>query len=182
MAAGVRRRGRSVRIASGAVWAVHWLLLLSGLAMAQEASPELTELDAAGLRAELEARRGKTVVLNMWATWCGPCLEEFPHLVAFAREINPEQVAVMAVSSDDPRDLESQVLPFLAEQSPPFPVFLQADSDDRFFPAVDPEWTGAFPHTVIYGPDGQVRGRLGVFHSPAEIHEAVREAISPQPE
>ncbi|NUP89970.1 MAG: TlpA family protein disulfide reductase [Candidatus Sumerlaeia bacterium] len=152
----------------------------SGAAAQDAASPELTRLSADGLRAELEARRGQIVVLNMWATWCGPCVEEFPHLVAFGHEATPEAVTVMAISSDYDQDLESQVHPFLREQQPPFPVFLQQENDTVFYPAVDPEWRGSYPHTVIYNAQGEIAARLGQFHSPAELHAAVAAARLPE--
>lgn len=140
---------------------------------ADASSPEITPLTAADLSRELAARRGKVVVLNMWATWCGPCLEEFPYLVTFAGEASSEHLAVMAISSDIARDIESQVKPFIAAQAPPFPIFLQSDTDDNFFPAVDPEWTGAFPHTVIFSPTGEIVGRLEQFDSAEELRAAV---------
>jgi thiol-disulfide isomerase/thioredoxin len=144
--------------------------------VAETASPEIRPLTAAELSAELAARGDRIVVLNMWATWCSPCLEEFPRLVQFAREVDPDRVAVMAVSSDLPQDLETKVRPFVAAQSPPFPVFLQNDTDDNFFPVVDPDWTGTFPHTAIIGPGGVRRISLGEFQSVEDLQTAVASA------
>lgn len=156
-----------------------FLAVMAGWAQtSQPASREVPTISADGLRAELEARRGQVVVLNMWATWCGPCVEEFPDLITFAHEATPEEVAVIAISSDFPEDLESQVIPFLNETNPPFPVFLQDEHEDIFIPAVDPEWTGTYPHTVVFDRAGNISSRIGVFHSAAPLHEAVTRALA----
>jgi thiol-disulfide isomerase/thioredoxin len=143
---------------------------------ASASSHPITPLSAADLRTELDARRGKVVVLNMWATWCGPCVEEFPLLVEFARSVATEEVAVMAISADFPEDLEAKVVPFVRAHDPPFPVFLQSDHEDVFTPAVDPQWRGRFPHTVVYDREGKIVARVGNFRSTEELREAVLHA------
>jgi thiol-disulfide isomerase/thioredoxin len=149
---------------------------------APPATPEITPLTAAQLQAEREARRGRIVVINMWATWCPPCVEEFPDLVRFGHEIDPDEVAIMAISSDYPDDLATEVLPFLVEQQPPFPIFLQDEHEDIFVPAVDPEWTGDYPRTVVFDAEGNRVTSFGEFHGTEELHQAVAEARLSPPE
>jgi len=165
--------------------AITLLTLFAWTGWADEAQPvsgeytvDLPTINAEQLAAELASREGKIVVLNMWATWCGPCVEEFPYLVEFAHGVNPDEVAIIAISSDFPEDVETEVYPFLAEQRPPFPVFLQDEHEDIFIPAVDPEWRGAYPHTVIFDAEGNIAGRLGVFHGAEELRAAVDAASS----
>jgi thiol-disulfide isomerase/thioredoxin len=144
-------------------------------AQGDAASAEISvpPIDSARLREIIDEHRGKVVVVNMWATWCPPCIAEFPHLVQFAREATPEEVAVIGITSDYPEDVETQVIPFLRRVDPPFPNYLQDEHEDIFVPAVDPRWTGDYPHTAFYGPEGDVVDRMGVFHSAEELRGVV---------
>jgi thiol-disulfide isomerase/thioredoxin len=69
-------------------------------------------VDAAGLRAVLEKHQGDVVLVDFWATWCGPCLEQLPHTVALAEKWRERGLAVVTVSMDNPSS-EAQVLEVL---------------------------------------------------------------------
>src|SRR5215475_10336975 len=88
------------------------------------------EVDAAGVHRAIETRKGRPVVISMWATWCGPCVEEFPMLVALAR--TQKDVAVVSISLDDPADRKA-VESFVQREDPPFPVYLKAAGKDEAF-------------------------------------------------
>lgn len=171
----------------GSLPAIASALALAGAvaapAQGESASAEITvpPIGADDLREIVGEHRGKIVVLNMWATWCPPCITEYPHLVEFAREATPEEVAVIGITSDYPEDVETQVIPFLQRMQPSFPNYLQDEHEDIFIPAVDPRWTGVYPHTVFYSPEGQVVERLGVFHSPDELHRVVARIARGEP-
>jgi thiol-disulfide isomerase/thioredoxin len=75
-----------------------------------EAAPGLAFLDAAGKKVTLEDFRGKPVLLNLWATWCAPCIKEMPSLDAAAAS---EAVQVLAVSQDMQRE---KIAPFFTER------------------------------------------------------------------
>src|SRR3972149_6203411 len=68
---------------------------------AQEESPSLELLDHTGQLRRLEDYRGKVVVLNLWATWCGPCAAEMPGFVETQNRYGDRGVVVLAVSLDD---------------------------------------------------------------------------------
>jgi thiol-disulfide isomerase/thioredoxin len=98
----------------------------------------------------------KVVLVNVWATWCGPCREEFPDLVRVARAYRSKGLKVLLVSADMESDLP-QVKKFLAGRGVDFPTFLQAQKDQEFIDAINPHWTGAIPATFIYDGAGKLR-------------------------
>lgn len=95
----------------------------------------------------------RITVLNVWATWCAPCVEEFPHFVRFGREFASEGVQVTFVSVDFVED-KSAAQAFLAEQGVTERTFLKDEKTTPFVNAFSEEWSGAVPATFVYGPDG----------------------------
>ena len=131
------------------------------------------EVDAASLRQRIESHRGQPVVVTFWATWCAPCIKEFPDLMALATR--RRDVAFVSVSIDDKEDAGA-LDRFVAQRKPPFPVYRKADGrDDEFIDAVDPTWSGVVPATIVYGADGKRTALLQGEHTPAQIEKALRE-------
>ena len=111
------------------------------------------DVDADKVHRAVRAQRGRAVVLNFWATWCEPCIKEFPDFVALARD--RKDVAVISVSIDDADD-RAAVEDFLKGQKPPFPVYLKAAGpDEAFINGVDRKWSGAVPLTIIFDAEGK---------------------------
>jgi thiol-disulfide isomerase/thioredoxin len=129
------------------------------------------EVDAAGLARLIAAHRGRPVVVNFWATWCAPCVREFPELAALAR--SRRDVAVLSVSIDEPEDRVA-LDAFVAERRPPFPVYAKAPgADEAFINAVDPGWSGAVPATVVFDRQGRRAATLQGEHGRADIESAL---------
>lgn len=130
-------------------------LLAAAPAGAAADEPSVPQLDAAGVLKAVAAEKGRVVVLNFWATWCGPCREEFPDLVRFARE-HESTVRLLTVSLDDPGEVDGSVKPFLREMKSPGLAFVKAPGDpDTFINAIDPDWSGVLPSTFIYDAAGR---------------------------
>jgi thiol-disulfide isomerase/thioredoxin len=115
------------------------------------------------LRNLVEERNEKILVLNFWATWCVPCVEEFPELSRIAMQYAGNGVDVVAVSIDDAGDLNTKVIPFINGQSNRIRYFINDfENDERMINAVSKDWSGAIPATVIYNSKGkQIKILLG---------------------
>lgn len=112
-------------------------------------APAFTLADLDGATVSLADYRGKTVVLNFWATWCAPCRAEIPELTAYAQE-NPEvPVLGVVVPSNEGARLKEIVQRF----GPGYPVLVADDAVERAYRL------SVFPTTVVVRPDGSVAVR-----------------------
>ena len=153
------------------------MLLLAGIRTPSPAAPgpagndSVTVIGIAGVQELISRHRGEVLVLNVWATWCVPCVEEMPDLAALSRE---DHVRVVGISIDDPEDIRSKVVPFLRKHAVPYPVFVKAaGSDEAFINALNREWTGAVPATFVYDTSCTQRKMLIGKQSHASLLKAV---------
>lgn len=122
---------------------------------AREAA-RVVPVTAAQVREVVAAARGKVVLLNVWATWCNPCREEFPHLLRLRRELAAEGFELVLVSADFDNQLP-KVTEFLAGQGVDFPTYRKIGSDAEFIDGLDARWSGALPATFVYDRSGTLR-------------------------
>lgn len=140
--------------------------------------PVVRAVDGPELIRALEAYRGKVVAVNLWATWCRPCVEEFPDLVKLYNSHKARGLVVVAVSVDEPESLE-KVREFLAKQRATFPAFIRKPGDmEAFINTVDPNWSGAVPATFLFDRKGKRVGAplLGA-HSYTKFAAAVERLL-----
>lgn len=123
-------------------------------------SVALQPADAAALR-ELRgnAGTGKVRLINVWATWCGPCVSEFDELIEQNLRFRQRDFELVTVAAQFP-DEQPKVLRFLQQRHASTRNLIFGSTDKyALMEALDPEWTGALPHTLLIGPDGQVLHR-----------------------
>ncbi len=134
--------------------------------------------DFEGFRPYLESHDDTTFVINFWATWCKPCVEEMPHFLRLAGELSDQKVRFVFVSLDFRRNLEKSVIPFMRERGMTRNVVLLSDPDaNSWIDQVEPNWSGAIPATYIY------RNERIAFYEAAltyeELNSIVKSFINP---
>lgn len=103
---------------------------------------------------DLETRLAKgedtTFIVNFWATWCKPCVEELPDFEKINKEYAGKKVKVLLVSMDFSEDLDKKVVPFIKKKELKSEIVLLDEVNGNYFiPRVHGSWTGAIPATLI---------------------------------
>ena len=124
---------------------------------AVENEAELDDLeiyDYDGLEPLINKTDDKVHVVNFWATWCAPCVKELPYFEAVNEKYKKDNVEVLLVSLDFPKNYDSKLKPFITKHDLKSKVVAFDDTDqNRWIPAINEEWSGAIPATIIYNKD-----------------------------
>jgi peroxiredoxin len=138
-----------------------------------EEAVSLTPTDAAGLRALARNDSKKLRLINVWATWCGPCVIEFPDLVTIHRMYRGRDFEIVTVSADPPEKRDA-ALAFLREKQASTRNYVFETGDPyAMIDAVDVEWQGALPHTMLVAPGGKVIYRSQGAFEPLALRRAI---------
>ena len=114
-------------------------------------SVDLIATDSKTIQEHLSSYRGeKAVLLNIWATTCAPCVEEFPMIVDLGKEIPDLEIVFVSADFDDQF---SDVMSFLNEQKVSGVSFIKNENDESFINGIHPEWSGTLPFTIRFGKD-----------------------------
>ena len=143
-------------LAGGALSATHALRdeLFPVTLGSQAPSFEAATVDPDAVKRTLADYRGKVVLLNIWATWCGPCIVEMPTLEALHREFKDTDLRVIAVSIDQP-DMDGAIREYVKKLGLTFEVL----HDPRGNITRDYQATG-YPETFVIGRDGVIRKKV----------------------
>lgn len=122
---------------------------------AQPDNIEIKEISLIELSEVISNRNGKGLLINIWATWCLPCKEEFPGLIKLSN-LYEDKIDVVGISIDYPDEVESKINPFLNEFHVSFTNYVNGEKDvEEFINFLNGEWSGAIPATFIYDSDGK---------------------------
>lgn len=120
---------------------------------AQSSENVLKTVNYDGLKEILLKDDGKLYVVNFWATWCKPCIEELPHFMEVNELYKTDpNFKMILVSLDNAKTLDTKVKRFLENNHMNVDVYLLDDNKrmNEWIPAIDKDWSGAIPATVFY--------------------------------
>ena len=126
-------------------------------------APALTVAELDGTPFKLADHRGKVVIVNMWATWCGPCRLEMPALDTFYQQHKGHGIEMIGLSADRPADRKAVVKAMAAFS---YPAAMLDDAHPNGFGS-----PAALPTTYVIGPDGIVRAQLKPSNIPITVKD-----------
>ncbi len=117
--------------------------------------PVVLQIDEESIKDVLKPD-GKPLLINFWATWCVPCVEEFPELVKLDNEFKGK-IDFRTISLDDPIEKNRDVPKFLQEMNAEMPTYLlYSPVESDVIAMITDSWNGALPFSVLYAPDGKI--------------------------
>jgi len=135
--------------------------------------PDLQQTSAAALQELYQQEKGQNaVMLNFWATWCAPCVAEFPMIVDMADKYEND-LAVYFISVDW-LDEKKKAISFLKKQGVDWTTFIKDEKDNAFINGIHEEWSGALPFTILYG---KTSGEVVDFWEGEQTEKRFRKAI-----
>jgi thiol-disulfide isomerase/thioredoxin len=161
------------------------LMLYVGLHMARRtgSAPRLTKSTIApdfslesldGKNVRLSDLRGKAVLLNFWATWCGPCKIEMPWFVELQNQYGREGLQVIGVAMDDAS--KEDIAKFAKEMGVNYPILIGKESVGDQYGGIP-----ALPETFFIGRDGKMVDKIIGLKGKGEIEESVKKSLNTQP-
>jgi thiol-disulfide isomerase/thioredoxin len=133
----------------------------------------LEPADDDAIRKIMAGHGEKLRLVNVWATYCGPCVIEFPELVEMHRMYRGRPFELVTISADAPEKREAAEA-FLKEQQASMHNVLYDKGDPyALIELVDPEWQGALPHSMLVAPDGQVLWRSSGPFDPLPLRQRI---------
>ena len=135
----------------------------------------LEQIDDAGIKDLLKNNSGKLRVVNVWATWCGPCVVEFPEFVAMNRMYRGRDFEFVSICLDDLAK-QDKALKFLQQKQASNKNYIfNIDNKYAFIEAINPKWQGALPYTMIIEPGGNIVYAKENIIDPAKIKTLIVE-------
>ncbi|MBL0740059.1 redoxin family protein [Chryseolinea lacunae] len=116
----------------------------------------LNEIDVTGVQELLKNKGDKLRLINIWATWCGPCTQEFPDFITIDRMYRGRDFEFIAISADKIASKEKALKFLKLKQAANANFIFNKDNIYDLIEAVDPKWQGALPYTVLVEPGGKI--------------------------
>ena len=137
----------------------------------------LTKIDIDELKAIAANDTEKLRVVNVWATWCGPCVDELPEFVTINRMYRGRKFEMITISADKPDDQDA-ALELLSKMNVSCRnVLFHSENQNDLLETLDPEWEGGFPFTAVIAPGGKVVFRKQGQIDPEELKQVIADRV-----
>ena len=157
------------------------LLLLLALSMALSASAQITQpqiIKLADLERIIRSDNDTTYVINFWATWCVPCMKEFPSFQKLAQAHNNEKVKVVMISLDFKKGYLQTLVPFVNKHPIKGLVYLLDEPDyNSWINKVSPDWQGEIPVTLMINKSKKLYAFFNHDFTPKELEDTFTKTI-----
>lgn len=138
---------------------------------------KLEALDEAGVAKLVKNESKKLLLVNVWATYCGPCVTELPELVTMNRMYRRRNFELITISMDEPEKKEDALKVLREKKVAATNYIVTISKRDKFADLLDKEWQGPLPHTLLIGPDGKILYRKAGGIEPLEVRRAIVEHL-----
>lgn len=127
----------------------------------------------------LDQHKGKPLLINFWATWCDPCVEELPDLIKLYKNHHKDNLQMVGFSVDFPEDINTKVKPFVKSHKIPYPIYVaNPDDQDALINHFSKDWSGAVPATFLYDSNGKLlKMKTGKMTS-SEMEEFIKPVLT----
>lgn len=133
-------------------------------------APDFMVYDLENKPVKLADFKGKVVILDFWATWCPPCLEEIPHFKKLHQQYSGQGLVILGVSLDEAgRD---HVKEFMKENSIPYPIAMSNDKIVEDFGGIR-----GIPTTFVIDRDGKIVSKLVGYHDLEEFESLIKKVL-----
>lgn len=134
-------------------------------------------IDDAAIKELLANKTDKVRLINVWATWCGPCVTELPEFVEINRMYRRRDFEFITISADKP-DKKDKAQELLKKMQASGKNYIY-NSEDKYkmIEAIDPKWQGALPYTLLIGPGGKILYRTQGSIVPQKMKKLIVENV-----
>ena len=117
-------------------------------------------------------------VINFWATFCKPCIEELPYMQSISKKYESSKVKLVMVSLDIPAWYPTRLQTFVRKNNMKGNIaWLDESNADKFCPVIDPQWSGAIPATLIYNAKTGYKKFVEEQYTPESFEAELKKAI-----
>ncbi len=147
------------------------------LAKTDKEEATLAEIDLAGVKDLAANKTKKYRLVNLWATWCGPCVQELPEFVTMHRMYRKRDFELITISLDPKKDSDKAKGVLNEHHASTKNFIITSDDHDELAKALDPKWPGPLPYTILIAPGGEIVYRQTGEIKPLELRRVIADHL-----